>query len=293
MPPPKMPKGFQYPNPPEEIVTKAPTVTWINHCTFLIIIDGIAILTDPIWSRRCSPVPVFGPKRKHRPPIALKDLPPIDIVLISHNHYDHLDKKTVLKLHKRYPHIQWVVPEGVKKWFSKKRIQNTIELSWWESTGLDLPKQEPEIKVTAVPCQHFSGRGLFDLDKSLWCGYVLDIKRPEKEDKRLYFVGDTGYNPHVFKEIGSFFGKMDLSLIPIGTYVPNRFMAPVHIDPDSAVSIHKEVCSKLSIGMHWYTFRLSEEARLQPTYDLFLSMKQADLDPLQFRAIFPGQMLNW
>ncbi len=293
MPPPKMPKGFRYPNPPEEVTSHAPTITWINHCSFLIIVDGITILTDPIWSHRCSPVSVVGPKRKHQTPIPLDQLPPIDVVLISHNHYDHLDKKTVLELHRKYPNIQWVVPKGVKQWFIQKKILRTQELSWWDSFAIPFFDHQLDLKITAVPSQHFSGRGIFDLNKSLWCGFVVEMQRKQKENKKLYFVGDTGYNPNLFREIGKEFGKMDLSLIPIGTYVPNRFMAPVHIDPESAVSIHQEVNSKLSVGMHWYTFRLSEESQLQPTYDLFLAMKQAKIDPLKFRAIFPGQVLNW
>jgi len=293
MPPPKMPKGFRYPNPPEEIQTNLPTVTWINHCSFLVIIDGITILTDPIWSRRCSPIPLLGPKRKHYPPISLNDLPPIDVVLISHNHYDHLDLPTIKKLYKLNPQIQWMIPRGLKEWFHKKGITRTTELSWWESQDLELGETQPKLRVTSVPSQHFSGRGILDLNKTLWCGFVLDIFREKKQDKRFYFVGDTGYNPQLFEEIGKAFGEIDLSLIPIGTYVPNRFMGPVHIDPDSAVAIHKHVKSRLSVGMHWYTFRLSDESRLQPMYDLYLSMKQANMNPETFRALLPGQMINW
>jgi len=290
---PLLPKDFSYPSPGNEVNISSPNVTWINHCTFLIQIDELTILTDPIWSKRCSPISCIGPQRKHPSPIDIQNLPPVHIVLISHNHYDHLDVKSIKMLYQIFPNILFIVPKGVKKWFTKKGITNVIELSWWESQNIVLDQWLPAIKVTAVPAQHFSGRGLFDCNKTLWCGFIMDFFRKESGDKRLYFVGDTGYNSQIFKEIGNNFKNIDLSLIPIGTYIPLRFMSPVHINPERAVLIHKEVESKMSIGMHWYTFRLSEEERLQPMYDLFLAMKESELNPHFFRVLFPGQQINW
>ena len=288
------PYSFSYPNPKETLTKNSPEVTWINHCTFLLAIDGVHILTDPIWSKRCSPFHFFGPKRKHNPPISIEELPSIDFVFISHNHYDHLDKKSVLKLHKLYPNITWIVPLGVKKWFKDRGISQVRELSWWEETLISDPKHpEIELKVTAVPAQHYSGRGIFDKNRSLWVGFVIDCIREKKGNKRFYFVGDTGYNEKDFNAIGEKFGEMDLSLIPIGTYIPHKFMDPVHIDPEKATAIHKEVKSRLSVGMHWRTFRLSGETLERPPYDLFLALQKEGLDPSTFRILEPGQTIHW
>ena len=286
------PADFSYPNPKTKLKESEPVVSWINHCTFLVEIDGVNFLTDPIWSNRCSPVSFFGPKRIHEPPCGIDELPEIHYVLISHNHYDHLDEPTVRKLHDRFPNITWIIPLGLKSWFAKRGITKTCELAWWEDADFDLD-DKLSMTITAVPTQHFSGRGIFDTDKTLWVGYVVDFVRVKKSNKKLYFVGDTGYNEKSFKQIGSVFGGMDLSLIPIGTYIPHKFMDPVHIDPIKATAIHMDVKSKLSIGMHWKTFKLSGEPLIRPPYDLFLTMEENNLNPLDFRILDPGQKINW
>lgn len=285
------PKGFSYPLPPSETDPAKPCVTWINHCTFFIEIDGVRILTDPIWSKRCSPLQSIGPKRTHAPPIALNDLPKIDCILISHNHYDHLDAPTVKILHEHFPNIKWIVPKGVKNWFSKRKIHNVDELNWWEESLITF--RDLEIKITSVPCQHYSGRGLFDTNQTLWMGHVLEFLREKKVYKTLYFVGDTAYNPFDFKKIGAKFPKIDLSLCPIGTYTPGRFMRTVHSNPKDAVNIHQDVKANLSIGMHWKTFQLASEGIDQPPFDLYTEMKKSNLNPLQFLAIEPGVTINW
>ncbi|HSX04067.1 MAG TPA: MBL fold metallo-hydrolase [Rhabdochlamydiaceae bacterium] len=277
--------NFVFPRFVSEYDPNKPYVTWINHSSFLISLNGLQFLTDPIWNERPSPVAFCGPKRKHLPGIKLEELPKIDYVLISHNHYDHLDKPTVKRLAHLFPHIYWIVPQGVKQWFLKEKIFKVVELSWWEDSSLS-----PHLKITAVPAQHFSGRRGYDLNKTLWLGWVVE---DFQLGKRFYFVGDTGYNTHDFKKIGETFGSFDLSLIPIGSYVPRRFMSPVHIEPKDAVRIHQEVGSKLSIGMHWRTFRLSDEPMHQPPYDLYLALKQNKIEPSQFRIIEPGVKLNW
>jgi N-acyl-phosphatidylethanolamine-hydrolysing phospholipase D len=288
------PKGFTYPIPEQIFDETQPSVMWINHSTFLVQVDDIHILTDPIWSARCSPLSFFGPKRRHTPPLQLYQLPRIDYVLISHDHYDHLDKQTIKDLARIYPEIVWVVPCGLKKWFSKLKIDHVIEFKWWESTFLKSPKKSAtRLKITAVPSQHFSGRSSFDLNKTLWVGWVINFERVNQEPKSLYFVGDTGYNPYDFKEIGQTWTSFDLSLIPIGSYIPRKFMSSVHIEPNDAVRIHKEVNSKLSIGMHWKTFCLSDEPMNQPPYDLYLALQKEGIDPTSFLALDPGYEINW
>ncbi|MBI5273477.1 MAG: MBL fold metallo-hydrolase [Chlamydiales bacterium] len=292
LPPPQSPKSFEYPNQKEEIDPSKPQVVWINHSTFLISVYGMNILTDPIWSNRCSPVPFIGPKRMHAPAIKIEDLPEIHMVLVSHDHYDHLDKKSVDKLHERFPSIRWIVPKGLKPWFLKRGISNVAEHAWWQESLFSFEVGNLELVITAVPCQHFSGRLFWHSNNTLWCSYVVKFKKDRKV-KYLYFVGDTGYNDYDFKTIGEHFPQIDLSLIPIGTYVPHEFMAPVHIDPEKAVKIHQEVKSKLSVGMHWKTFKLSSEGMMQPPYDLYLSLKEENINPRCFRVIDPGQAINW
>lgn len=286
------PEGFRYPNPRELVNPALPQVTWMNHSTFHVNYKGVHFLTDPIWSQRCSPVTFFGPKRLHHPPVEIAHLPNIDLVLISHDHYDHLDKSSILDIIRKSPNVIFVIPEGVGKWFKKHNIQHFIELSWWRYTELKF-SNEIQLRVTAVPCQHFSGRGLFNKNTTLWCGFVIQFFEKSTLRKQFYFVGDTGYNEHDFINIGKNFGYFDLSLIPIGTYIPFTFMSPVHICPNKAVTIHQEVHSKLSIGMHWKTFCLSDEDLQQPPYDLYLAMKEINLDPLNFRVVDPGQCINW
>lgn len=289
-----VPEGFVYPNPDLEINPSAPKVSWVNHSTFLIEFEGVRILTDPIWDRRCSPSQLVGPKRLHDPQLKLGDIKSMDIVLVSHNHYDHLDKKAIKFLHAEHPDILWVIPKGMRAWFNRLGIQQTIELCWWESTEISLKKHKGVgFTITATPAQHFSGRGIFDTDQTLWSGFVVQCRKEGKQPKQFYFVGDTGYNDKDFKAIGKFLGEMDLSMIPIGTYIPHKFMDPIHICPNKAVEIHCEVGSKLSVGMHWKTFRLSDEHKMQPPYDLFCCLKEKKIPPLQFRCLDFGQTINW
>jgi N-acyl-phosphatidylethanolamine-hydrolysing phospholipase D len=283
---PKPPQGFTYPRPDEMDKEGGAFATFINHSTYLIEADGVNILTDPIYSKRCSPVPFIGPKRQHAPGVAFDNLPEIHIVLMSHDHYDHLCKQTVKRLHKRFPNIEWIVPTGLKKWFNRLGISKVVELAWWEHFIL----KEKGINITAVPSQHFSGRFGWHSNKTLWAGYVVEF---QKISKRFYFVGDTGYNSKDFRRIGERFGSMDLSLIPIGTYTPLEFMAPVHISPERAVDIHCETRSSLSLGMHWKTFKLSSEGLDQPPYDLYCEMRRRNLNPSQFLPIEPGERVKW
>lgn len=290
---PQMPSYFSPTLPKEPAVDSSPRALWINHSTFFLKIEGVHFLTDPIWGKRCSPVNFFGPIRRHSPGLELQELGHVDHVLISHDHYDHLDKQTVLELHRLYPTIRWWVPLGVKKWFLNLGIMLVEELGWWESLDFTSPT-DPSLQLTftAVPTQHFSGRTIKDRWTTLWVGWVVDILGKELS-KRLYFVGDTGYNEVDFKAIGQRWPHMDLSLIPIGSYVPRKFMSPVHIDPWQAVQIHKEVGSKQSIGMHWRTFKLSDEGAFRPPYDLSVALQKEGINPMHFLAIPPGHEINW
>ena len=287
------PSNFSYPNPSKSFDYHQPSATWINHSTYLVRYHGINLLTDPIFSNRCSPLQWIGPKRLHPPGISIENLPEIHYVLISHDHYDHLCKKSVLQLFRRFPKIQWIVPEGVAPIFHRWGIYQVKELKWWEHHHIDLIAYPCSITFTAVPSQHFSGRKMWHANKTLWCGYVVSFQSLLGAAKQFYFVGDTGYNEVDFKRIGDRFGPMDLSLIPIGTYLPTAFMSPIHIGPNQAVKIHQEVQSKLSLGMHWKTFRLSSEPMHQPPFDLYLAMLKNQLDPLTFLAVEPGVNINW
>jgi N-acyl-phosphatidylethanolamine-hydrolysing phospholipase D len=276
------PNEFSYPIELKQAERHRPSVTWIGHSTFLVECEGLTLLTDPIFEEYCAPVRLQALKRRSELPLAITDLPKLDVVLISHNHYDHLDEKTVQTLFRQQPQILWIVPKGLVKWFYRRGITRCIELGWWESMPLQA------CQVTAVPTQHFSGRSLWDKNKTHWNGYVV-----EKDGKKLYFVGDTGYNSHDFKQIGFRFGTMDLSLIPIGSYIPERFMSPVHSSPLDAVQIHLDVRSRLSIGMHWNTFCLSDEPMGRPPYDLYLAMKEKNLPFDTFVPIDIGAKVNW
>jgi L-ascorbate metabolism protein UlaG (beta-lactamase superfamily) len=216
---------------------------FVNHSTFLIQFDNLNILTDPIWSKRCSPSQLIGPER-HRPPgITFESLPKIDLVLISHNHYDHLDKKTINRLQAEHK-PQFIVPLGVSHFFKKLGIKNVIEIDWDEELEFN------SLKIKATPAVHFSSRGLFDRDKTLWCGYIIE------GSKKIYFAGDTGYDSTIFKKIGEENQTIDLSIIPIGAYKPNWFMTKIHTNPSEAAQIHLDLKSKQSVATHFGTFAL-------------------------------------
>lgn len=227
-------------------------VTWVNHATLLVQMDGLNILTDPIWSERCSPVTFTGPKRHRAPGLRFEDLPPIDVVLVSHNHYDHMDLATLRRLH-----APIVVPLGNTALLMRRGVGGSRDLDWWESTRVS-----DRVTVTAVPGQHFSARGLTDRNAALWCGFVIS-----GPSGHVYFAGDTGWGKH-FAEIAERFGPMRLAMLPIGAYEPRWFMKPAHISPAEAVDAHLILRAKTSIGMHWGTFRLSDEGEMDPARDV-------------------------
>lgn len=250
-------------------------LTWVGHSTFLIQAAGLNILTDPIWSERASPVSWAGPKRLSRPGVDFADLPPIDIVLVSHTHYDHLDRPTILKLGNK---PRYIVPENVAPWFNAEKISNAEEVRWWQSTKIG------GATIHAVPAKHWSRRRLFAEEHMGWGGYIV-----ETSAGIVYFAGDTGYHPEYFKEIGKRFPRIDLALIPIGAYYPQEIFGTYHIDPHDAVRIHQEVGAKRSIGMHWGAFRLTQEPMSEPPRLLAREVEAAGLGADEFTTLKIGE----
>lgn len=254
---------------PEKLEESKIKITFVNHSTFLIQYAGLNILTDPIWSFRCSPFQFAGPHRMRPPGVKFEDLPNIDLVLLSHNHYDHFDTNTVKDLIKKCQ-PQFVVPLGMKNAIEKLGGNKVEEIDWHQSIEFE------KLNITGTPANHFTSRGFFDRDKTLWCGYLLQFGK-----HKLYFVGDTGYGPN-FKEIGNTHGPIDISLIPIGAYKPEWFMGPIHISPPQAIQVHKDIQSIQSIAMHFGTFPLADDGQDTAQNELILAMKNEKMDPSKF-----------
>jgi L-ascorbate metabolism protein UlaG (beta-lactamase superfamily) len=252
-------------------------ITYVNHATFLIQIAGITILTDPVWSERASPFRWAGPKRVRDPGVAWEALPKVDIVLLSHNHYDHLDLATLARLGERFTPIV-LAAAGDGRILKPLGIRHLHELDWWDSFQLN-----DRCKFTFVPSQHFSARSLFDRQMSLWGGYMIEISR-----RQLYFSGDTGYSRH-FTEIGRRLGHPDIALLGIGSYEPQWFMKPVHMNPEEAVAAHRDLGAKHSIGMHFGTFQLSAEPIDQPLADLGRALAENGIPETEFVTLEVGE----
>lgn len=258
------------PAPLDRVTDGSIRVTLIGHATVLLQVAGLNILTDPIWSACAGPTSWLGPKRSRPPAIGFDALPHIDVVLLSHNHYDHLDRPTLKALVAR---DDPPIVTGLKVGRSVPSARVT-ELDWWQSHALG-----DQIKATYVPAEHFSARGPFDRNMSLWGGFVL-----ETPAGTIYFAGDTGDGPH-FQAIADRFGPMALSLIPIGAYLPRWFMAPVHIDPAEAVAASLTVKSAVTLPIHFGVFPLADDAIDDPTTALAAALAEARAagTPLDFQ----------
>lgn len=265
-----------YAKKPAPIITNSLSITFVNHATFLIQTGGLNILTDPVWSDRVSPLRFAGPKRMRPPGLKFEDLPEIDLVLISHNHYDHLDIETLKELHAQYS-PEFIVPLGVGLYLNREGISNTSSLDWWEDQSVS-----ESLNITSVPAQHFSARGLFDRNKTLWAGYVL-----ETEYGNVYFAGDTGYG-EFFKEIAERFENITIGLIPIGAYQPEWFMGPIHVNPEEAIQAHKDLSAEISFGMHFGTFPLADDGMDEPINDFAKAMQKPENAGVNFKLLNEG-----
>jgi N-acyl-phosphatidylethanolamine-hydrolysing phospholipase D len=245
------------------------TLTWVGHATVLLQLGELNVLTDPHWSKRASPVQFAGPARWVKPGIELGELPPIDLVLISHNHYDHLDDGTVRRLAAAFPKAAWRAPLGLASFLRRRGARDVEEMDWWGETRL------AGVRVTCTPAQHFSARSPFDRNRTLWCGWAL-----ARDGLRVFFAADTGYHPK-FGEIGERLGPFDVALLPVGAYEPRWFMAPVHMNPEEAVSAYRELAAGsdrcVMVPIHWGTFKLTDEAMDEPPRRTLAAWAEAGL----------------
>lgn len=255
----------EFVNPPQRIYSGM--LTWVGHATYLIQVGNKNILTDPVWSDRVGPFGNrFGPMRYMPPGIPWEKLPPIDIVVISHNHYDHMDRKTIERLSKNYNPI-FFVPLGNKKFLEEWGVETVVELDWWDEYEID------DIKIVCTPAQHFSQRWLNDRNESLWSSWLI-----KAENKTFFFAGDTGYFPG-FKEVGERYSPIDVALMPIGAYKPRWFMRPVHVDPAEALQAYLDLNARYFAAMHWGTFDQTDEFLDQPPIDLMHAVDSLQVDP--------------
>lgn len=262
------------PQLPTALAPRECAVTWVNHVTFLLQFDRLNLLTDPVWAERVSPFSWAGPKRVHAPGIDLAALPPIHVVLVTHNHYDHLDVPTLQRLHADHQPL-FVTLLGNKPFLESHGLTNVVELDWWQDHTPELASGAP-LKITATPAQHFAARGITDRFKTLWGGFAL-----ETTAGKFYFAGDSGYFEG-FAEIGRRLGPFDLSFLPIGAYLPRWFMEPVHCTPAEALKIHEEVRTARSIAMHFGCFPLADDGYEEAVTDFRAALAASPLSETDF-----------
>jgi N-acyl-phosphatidylethanolamine-hydrolysing phospholipase D len=248
-------------------ILASPSVTWIGHATLLARMDGVSFLTDPAYSTRASPLPFAGPKRLVPPGVPLDALPPLDFVLLSHDHYDHTDLPTVRRL--AALGVPFVAPRGMRD-LIEGAGGRAIELAWWDTTEV------AGVRITCVPAKHFSGRGILDRNRRLWAGFVV-----EGPTRRFYFAGDTA-SFDGFAEIGRRLGPPHLAAVPIGAYLPRRLMAAVHVTPEEAVQAAVDLGAARILGMHFGTFDLADEPLDEPPQRFLAEAARRDLDDRAF-----------
>ncbi|KAK4058111.1 Protein-lysine N-methyltransferase efm4 [Microbotryomycetes sp. JL221] len=309
-------------------------VTWLGHACFLVEFPvpagapvgtrGARVLFDPVWSHRCSPVQFMGPARVTKPPIELEDMPPVDATVLSHSHYDHFDHATLNHIAKVQPQgsVHFFAPLGNKPWFRTNTTvadKDMTEMDWWEARELSVelaPGFISKLKITCTPCQHFSGRGLLDRNKTLWASWAVElvdtndaVSQDASKSGRanVWFAGDTGLRTAgkgmtpqqedtlprcpAFKQIGDKLGPFAASMIPIGAYSPRYFMSRVHCNPEDAVEVHLATQSKKSVSMHHSTWMLTDEEMTEPRKRLVEAAKKQGLKPDEFVSINIGETM--
>lgn len=252
-------------------------ITFVNHSTFLLQVAGINILTDPIWAKRASPLSWAGPRRYAPPGVRFEDLPPIDVVLISHDHYDHLDLPTLKRLESVHRPTIFIGLNNVPL-LEQHGMYGAVELDWWQEAA-----SRHDVWITAVPAQHFSGRTPFDRDRRLWCGFIV-----QAANLCIYFAGDTGAGPH-FAEIARRFPQIDLAILPIGAYRPKWFMGEVHLSPEQALEAHLRLGARVSVASHFGTFPLADDGQDEPVVELREMLQGGKLQATEFWVLQPGE----
>jgi N-acyl-phosphatidylethanolamine-hydrolysing phospholipase D len=258
----------------------AATATWVGHSTFLIQLESVNILTDPHWGERASPVTFAGPRRMVPPGLAFKDLPPIHAVLISHDHYDHLDAPTVGRIARAHDDAVFVVPLGLRPLLADMGVRRVVELDWWESTRVR------GLTLVCTPAQHSAGRAWNDLNRRLWASWAV-----VGSAKRFFFAGDTGYFSG-FREIGERLGPFELTAMPIGGYSAYPARHPNHVNPEEALQAFQDVKGKLLVPMHWGTFDMNTEPFAEPPDRLLREARRRGLEA-EMKILAPGETLHW
>lgn len=267
---------------PANLSGEQDAVWWLGHACLLLRTAGCYTLIDPALSPRASPLSFYGPQRKTPPPLAVDDLPRLDLVLISHNHYDHLDRSTIKRILRRFPQVTFVVPLGLERWFTRIGARHIVPLDWWQQ------RQVGGLTLYAVPARHWSMRTMWDRNRSLWCGWVI-----QNATLNFWFSGDSGYYDGLL-EIPRRLGPFTLAALPVGAYAPKWFMQGQHMDPDQAVSLHRAIGQPVTIPIHWGVFELADESLDEPPRMLGQAMQSAGLDFYRFKPwiIGAGRVLD-
>ncbi|MCB1540882.1 MAG: MBL fold metallo-hydrolase [Rhodoblastus sp.] len=274
--------GPQQDRPPARVEGAALRVSFVGHATFLIQAQGVNLLVDPVWSERASPLRFLGPKRVNAPGVAFADLPPLDAILLTHNHYDHMDLATLARLARERP-CPIITPLGNDTILKRAIAGVDARAHDWGDVA-----QVGPLAVHLTPAQHWSARGLSDRRMALWCGFVIETALG-----KVYVAGDTGYGDGaVFRDIFLKHGAMRLALLPIGAYEPRWFMREQHVDPEEALRMFHDVDATEALGCHWGTFRLTDEAIDEPPKRLAIALERAGIAPERFRAVRPGEVFE-
>jgi L-ascorbate metabolism protein UlaG (beta-lactamase superfamily) len=265
--------------PPPVPKKDAGVATWIGHATFLVQTTTGNLLTDPQFSERCGPFGRFGPRRVHPPGIALAALPRVDLVLLSHDHYDHCDLPSLRVLARSHDPLV-IAPLGHRRLLARAGLRRVVELDWWET------RATAGFEITLTPAQHWSNRLSGARNARLWGGFFV-----RGNGRTLWFAGDTGYDPNLFRTIRDRLGAPELAMIPIGAYEPRWFMAPLHCNPAEAVRIHRDVGAGRSLAMHWGCWQLTDEGRDEPVRALDEARTAAHVSAAEFRVLAPGESI--